>query len=61
MKRPDKLTATDYVQPELTPQLIQDFEEIKAKNEELPDKELWNTESLCFRYFNILHQYKTMK
>jgi len=61
MKRPDKLSPTDFVQPELPPVLIQEFEEIKVRNEELPEAELWNTDSLCFRYYNILHQYKTTK
>ena len=27
----------------------------------MSDPELWTTESLCFTYFNILHQYKTTK
>jgi len=37
------------------------FEEIRTKNEELADVELWNTESLCFNYYNILQQYKALK
>mmetsp|Transcript_27121 Transcript_27121/g.36231 ORF Transcript_27121/g.36231 Transcript_27121/m.36231 type:complete len:280 (-) Transcript_27121:285-1124(-) len=61
MKRPDKLSATDMVQAELPAFMTPAFEDIRAKNEEIPDQELWNTESLCFNYYNILQQYKTTK
>ena len=61
MKRPDRLERTDHVQGEVPVQLQAEFEEIRLKNEEITDPELWNTESLCFRYFNILHLYKTNK
>lgn len=61
MKRPDKLQATDFVQGELPAYMTPVFDEIRAKNEEMADKELWNTESLCFNYYNILQQYKTTK
>lgn len=61
MKRPDRLERTDLVQGEVPVQLQVEFEEIRLKNEEITDPELWNTESLCFRYFNILHLYKTNK
>ena len=54
MKRPDQLHATDFVQAEIPAELVSVFEEIKTKDEEQADIELWNTESLCFRYFNIL-------
>lgn len=37
------------------------FDEIRAKDEEIADPELWNTDSLCFNYYNILQQYKTTK
>lgn len=55
MKRPDKLERTDFVQGELPPALHPEFEDIRLRNEEIADAELWNTESLCFRYYNILH------
>lgn len=58
MKKPDSLEKTDFVQGEIPVALHDEFEEFKSKNEELPDPELWNTESLSFRYFNTLHQYK---
>lgn len=55
MKRPDRLERTDLVQAELPPVLHPEFEDIRTKNEEIADAELWNTDSLCYRYFNILH------
>lgn len=55
MKRPDRLERTDFVQGELPPCLHPEFDDIRLKNEEVSDAELWNTDSLCFRYFNILH------
>ena len=61
MKRPDRLERTDFVQGEVPMILQPEFEEIRLKNEEITDPELWNVESLCFRYFNILHLYKTNK
>lgn len=61
MKRPDRLERTDFVQGELPVQLQPEFEEIRLKNEEISDPELWNYDSLSFRYFNILHLYKTNK
>ena len=61
MKRPDRLDRTDLVQGEVPIVLQPEFEEIRLKNEEITDTELWNVESLCFRYFNILHLYKTNK
>lgn len=54
MKRPDKLDRTDFVHPELPPFMHTLFDEIRQKNEEVADPELWTTESLCFNYFNIL-------
>ncbi len=59
IKKPDKLSKTDMVQGEIPPSLMPVFDEVKAKNEELADKELWNTDSLAFTYYNILQQYKT--
>jgi len=41
--------------------LIEEVQQILEMDEELPQKELWNTESLSFRYFNLLQQYKTTK
>lgn len=61
MKKPDKLQGTDFIQAEVPASLQQQFEEIKNKDEEKADNELWNTESLSFQYYNILHQYKTTK
>ena len=61
MKRPDRLEKTDFVQGEVPVCLQPEFEEIRVKDEEIADAELWNVDSLCFRYFNILHQYKTIK
>lgn len=61
MKRPDRLERTDFVQGEVPVQLQVEFEEIRLKNEEIADPELWTVDSLCFRYFNILHLYKTNK
>jgi hypothetical protein len=54
IKKPDRLEKTDMVQAEIPPSLITVFDEIKAKNEELADKELWSTESIAFTYYNIL-------
>ena len=54
MKRPDKLSASDKVNAEVPAFMDPIFKEIERKNEELPDTELWNTESLCFNYYNIL-------
>ena len=61
MKKPDKLDKTDFIQGEIPPCLVQEFEEVRTKDEEETDAELWNTESICFRYYNILHSYKTTK
>ena len=61
MKRPDRLERTDFVQGEVPIGLQAEFEEIRLKNEEIADPELWTVDSLCFRYFNILHLYKTNK
>ena len=61
MKRPDKLLPTDFVQSELPAFMTPILDEIRAKDEEVADPELWNTESLCFNYYNILQQYKTTK
>lgn len=61
MKRPDKLQPTDFVQAELPAFVTPLFDEIRAKDEEVADPELWNTDSLCFNYYNILQQYKTTK
>lgn len=49
------------VNAEIPPQLVAELQEITDKDEEAPDAELWTTDSLCFRYFNILQQYKTTK
>lgn len=54
MKKPEKLEKTDFVQPEIPLQLQPEFAEILNKNEEESDGELWSTDSLCFRYYNIL-------
>ena len=54
MKRPDKLEKTDFVQGEIPVSLQPVFEDIRNRNEEIADKELWTTDSLCFTYFNIL-------
>ena len=61
MKRPDQLKASDFIKGEIPAQLVASFDEIGGKNEELADGELWNTESLCFCYCNILQHYKTVK
>ena len=61
MQRPDKLERTDKVAGEVPVVLQAEFEEIRTRNEELTDPELWNVESLAFKYFNILHLYKTNK
>lgn len=61
MQRPDKLERTDKVVGEVPVLLQPEFEDIRTKNEEITDPELWNVESLAFRYFNILHLYKTNK
>lgn len=61
MQRPDKLERTDKVSGEVPVVLQPEFEEIRMRNEELTDPELWNVESLAFKYFNILHLYKTNK
>jgi len=61
LKRPDKLNSSDKVTADVPAYMNSIFEEIKLKNEEMPDAELWNTESLCFNYYNILQQYKTTK
>ena len=47
MKQPKE---TDFVQPEVPSVLQPEIDEIDQKNDELADAELWNTESLCFRY-----------
>jgi len=61
IKKPDRLERTDMIQGEIPLCLQPVFEEIKVKNEELSEKELWNTESIAFTYYNILQQYKTQK
>ena len=61
MKRPDKLQASDFLTAEVPAHMVPAFEEIRTKNEESADHELWNTDSLCFNYYNILQQYKTTK
>ena len=61
MQRPDKLHPTEFVQAEIPAELVPAFEEIRVKNEELADAELWNTESLCYQYYNIVQQYKALK
>lgn len=38
--------------------LITQIELINAKDEEKQDSELWNPDSLCFRYFNMLQWFK---
>lgn len=55
MKTPAKdLKNTDFLQPALSNEVLRAFEEYDAKNEELADADLWTTESICFRYFNLL-------
>jgi hypothetical protein len=55
MKTPAKdLKNTDFLQADLSNELIRAFEEYDAKDEELADADLWTTESICFRYFNLL-------
>lgn len=34
---------------------------IDAKDEELADTESWTPESLAFRWYNLLHEFKTAK
>jgi hypothetical protein len=34
--------------------LIEEVQSIATLDEEAPQKEIWNTESLSFRYFNLL-------
>ena len=61
MKKPDKLDRTDKIQPGIPANIQSQFEQLREKNEEMAEPELWNTDSLCFTYYNILQQYKTTK
>ena len=42
-------------------QLIEEVTQIVSLDEEAPRLELWNTESLSFRYYNLLQNYKATK
>jgi len=61
MKNQKELTQSDYLPTELCEVLWTEVQAIDAKNEEISDSELWNTDSLCFRYFNLLQEFKTTK
>lgn len=53
--------AKDRIPGEMPAQCIEEMQQIMSLDEEAPQQELWNTESLSFRYFNLLQQYKTTK
>ena len=61
MKKPERVPSNEMIQGEVPQKIEAQVELIRVKDEEIPDAELWNTESLCFTYYNILHQYKTTK
>ena len=42
----------------LTDTLVAAFEVIKWKDEETADIELWTTESLCYKQYNIMQEFK---
>jgi hypothetical protein len=46
--------AEEMIQPELTPALQLEIEDIEMRDEEMAKKELWSGESLCFRHKNLL-------
>jgi len=62
MKTPAKdLKNTDFLLPNLPTEVTLLFEAYDTKDEELADADLWTTESICFRYFNLLQEFKTKK
>lgn len=61
IKNPDSVAKTDLIDPAVPEELVKNFEEIKEKDEEQADAELWKPDSLCFRYYNILQHYKATK
>ena len=61
MKKPERVPNNETIPGDIPPKIEAQIEMIRVKDEEVPDAELWNTESLCFTYYNSLHQYKTTK
>ena len=51
----------DRIIAEMPAPLVEEVGQIANFDEEAPQAELWNTESLCFRYFNLLQSYKATK
>lgn len=40
------------------PPVSTEIEAIKSKDEEEQDAEVWNSESICYRYYNMLQMFK---
>lgn len=51
----------DLIQAMLPPAVLKIFDDYDQRDEELADIDLWTTESICFRYFNLLQEFKTKK
>jgi hypothetical protein len=62
MKTPAKdLKQSDFLISTLPNETLRAFDECDKKNDELADADLWTTDSICFRYFNLLQEFKTTK
>jgi len=48
-----------HIKAQLTPEISAETEAIRTRNEEDEPEEAWNTESVCFRYFNFFQQFKS--
>lgn len=55
------LKPTDIIQGMLPDKVLKTFDEYDKRDEEMADIDLWTTESICFRYFNLLQEFKTKK
>ena len=62
MKLPTKeRKPEDFLVGSLPKEVLKEFNVIDAKDEEMAEAELWTTDSICFRYFNLLQEFKTTK
>lgn len=62
MKLPTKeRKPEDFLVGALPNDVLKEFNVIDSKDEEMAEAELWTTESICFRYFNLLQEFKTTK